>query len=128
VGDKVPQNMGAWQLPKSLSVEVSEGLQRITELPIYASDALVRRATALQNTLDAQITVGIHINASVANQASLQAGQTVEVNQCNGSVTLPIVIDERVPNNCALVYAGQETAIELGTWYGQINLLKKADS
>ena len=128
VGDKMPQNIGAWQLPKSLSTEVSEGLQRITELPIYASDALVRRATALQNTLDAQITVGIHINASVANQASLQAGQTVEVNQCNGSVTLPIVIDERVPNNCALVYAGQETAIELGTWYGQINLLKKADS
>jgi NADH-quinone oxidoreductase subunit G len=123
VGNKVPNNEAAWQLPKSLSVETVEGLQRITELPIYASDALVRRATALQNTSDARITGGIHINTTVATQTNLQDGQTVQVSQNNGWVSLPVVIDERVPDRCALIYAGQVAATELGAWHGQIRLL-----
>jgi NADH-quinone oxidoreductase subunit G len=100
----------------------STGLQRITEMPIYAVDALVRRATALQQTHDMKIAQGIHLNAKIAMLRNLTAGTQVQVRQGSVTVTLPVVIDDRVPEGCALIYAGQAESIALGTWHGQVEL------
>jgi NADH-quinone oxidoreductase subunit G len=122
VGDKIATNKGAWQIPNTLTFEPTEGLQRITEMPIYSVDALVRRAGALQNTWDAKITEGVHINAKLAAQLGLGDDEQVQVNSDNAHVTLPVVIDERVPDDGVLIYAGQIANIELGAWHGQIEL------
>ncbi len=123
VGDKSANNRAAWQIPKALKLETTtKGLQRLTEMPIYSGDALVRRAGALQRTLDAKITAGVHINAEVAAQLSLEDSQTVEVKLNDAHLTLPVVIDDRVPNEGVLIYAGQVANIELGPWHGAIEL------
>ncbi|OAD22300.1 NADH-quinone oxidoreductase, chain G, partial [Candidatus Thiomargarita nelsonii] len=45
IGDKKAETQTAWQIPARLSVDpANKGLQRITEMPIYSVDALVRRA------------------------------------------------------------------------------------
>jgi NADH-quinone oxidoreductase subunit G len=122
VGDKTANNKTAWQIPSALTVESAKGLQRITEMPIYSVDALVRRAGALQHTIDAKITERVHINTNVAAQLSLGDDQKVQVKQNGANVTLPVVIDDRVPDDGVLIYAGQVAHAELGAWYGQIEL------
>ncbi|EDN67658.1 NADH dehydrogenase I chain G [Beggiatoa sp. PS] len=120
VGDKMPNNRVGWQIPATLALDSANELQRITEMPIYSGDALVRRATALQNTIDAKITAGVHLNQNVAAQFGLD--KEVQVKQNGANVTLPIVIDDRVPDNSALIYAGQTANLALGAWHGPIEL------
>jgi NADH-quinone oxidoreductase subunit G len=120
VGDKKANNRAGWQVPESLTLNEVSGLQRITEMPIYAVDPLVRRASALQGTQDATIAQGAHLNA----KAYQNLGEASEVQvQYNGTkVTLPMILDERIPDNCVLIYAGQKANLELGPWHGQIAL------
>lgn len=115
-------NKTAWQIPSTLTFEIPQKWQRITEMPIYSGDALVRRATALQRTLEAQSVQGIRINPREAAQLNLNEGHQVKVTQ-GSQRSLPLVIDERVPDQCVLIYAGQSANIDLGPWYGPINLL-----
>jgi NADH-quinone oxidoreductase subunit G len=123
VGDKLPDNRLAWKIPSSLSTEEAvKGLQRITEMPIYSTDALVRRAGALQRTLDAKMTTGIHIHPKVANQANLSPGKPAKVKQNGTTINLPVVIDERVPEDGVLIYAGQLAHIDLGGWHGRVEV------
>ncbi|MDM8557261.1 NADH-quinone oxidoreductase subunit NuoG [Candidatus Parabeggiatoa sp. HSG14] len=124
VGDKTANNRAAWQIPNALTSESAKGLQRITEIPIYSVDALVRRSSALQRTIDAKMTDGVHLNTHVATQAGLEVnGNThVQVKQNGIQITLPIVLDDRVPNDGVLIYAGQIKNLELGAWHGQIEL------
>ncbi|MEN8216541.1 MAG: NADH-quinone oxidoreductase subunit NuoG [Pseudomonadota bacterium] len=121
IGDKKAETQTAWQIPARLSVDpANKGLQRLTEMPIYSVDALVRRAGALQSTMDAKITQGVHINTKLAAQLSLD--KQVQVKQNEAQITLPVVIDERVPDNSVLIYAGQVASQALDTWHGLIEL------
>lgn len=122
IGNKAPKQPTTWKLPKSLASKTPKGLQRITELPIYSSDALVRRATALQNTADARLATGVHINTTVATQVNVQAGQVVNVSQGKSTATLPVVIDERVPDGCVLIYGGQAANAALESWSGTVTV------
>ncbi len=115
VGDKKPNNSAGWQVPTALENMASDGLQRITEMPIYSGDALVRRAKSLQSTLDADVA-GVHVNSTVAER--FNGSEQVQVN----GISLPLVLDERVPDNCALIYAGQVANVGLGAWCEMIEL------
>ena len=119
IGDKMPDNQNAWKIPNSL-IDSNEGLQRITEMPIYSVDALVRRANALQHTMDAKIAKGVHINAKLAAQLNMVENTQAQVKQDGEQVILPVVIDERVPDDNVLIYAGK--IAKLGAWHGPIEL------
>ncbi|HEW97432.1 MAG: NADH-quinone oxidoreductase subunit G [Candidatus Parabeggiatoa sp. nov. 3] len=120
VGDKTANNRGGWQVPESLTLNEASGLQRITEMPIYAVDPLVRRASALQSTQDAKIAEGVHLNAKAYQ--NLSEAPEVQVQYNGTQVTLPMVLDDRVPDDCVLIYAGQRANLELGAWHGQMEL------
>jgi NADH-quinone oxidoreductase subunit G len=123
VGDKVASNQTAWQIPATLTIDTAEsglGLQRISEMPIYSVDALVRRAGALQHTTE--VVEGVHINAKLAAQLNVSEENQLKVKQGELSLTLPTVIDDRVPDECVLIYGGQIANLELGAWHGQVEL------
>lgn len=56
------------------------GLQRVADVPIYATDALVRRAPALQQTADAR-PPQVGVNAALWAELGLQPGDRVRVRQ-----------------------------------------------
>lgn len=123
VGEKRPNNRLAWKIPSSLSAPAEvKGLQRITEMPIYSTDALVRRASSLQKTMDATLASGIHIHPQLASQKNLSQGNSARVKQNGATITLPVVLDERVPQESVLIYAGQLANLELGKWYGGVEV------
>jgi NADH-quinone oxidoreductase subunit G len=122
ISDNMPNNDTAWQIPSSLTFNTVKGLQRFTEMPIYSVDALVRRAGALQNTMDAKIAAGVHINPNIAAKMGLNETNQVQVKQDETQITLPVVIDDRVPNEGVLIYAGQAASMDLTAWHGEVEL------
>jgi len=74
--------------------------ERIATLPIYRSDAVLRRASALQaHPLTGQCAIGLHPEDALA--LGLSEGAKAKVSGDNGDVELPVVITHAVPKGGA---------------------------
>ncbi|MHB8743240.1 MAG: NADH-quinone oxidoreductase subunit NuoG [Sulfuricaulis sp.] len=97
--------------PAEGMMPVAGQLMRLTEVPMYAVDAVVRRAPALQKTAD-NPPPAARLNAAQASQLGFKPGDTVHVVSPQGVARLDLVVDPRVPDGCVLVPAGcSETAM-----------------
>ncbi len=108
--------------PVSLQ-SINGALQRVTEIPMNSVDPLTRRAKALQQTNETA-DEAIHINMQLAEKLNLVNGDMAKIMQDDCYAELPIRIDDRIPENCALVQAGQSCHAQLGAWAGNITLTK----
>jgi NADH-quinone oxidoreductase subunit G len=97
------------------------GLQRVSDVPIYSADAVVRRAAALQKTRDAAIPC-VAMHSSELHKLGLNPGDTVKVSQGNGSVTLVVQANDRLPLRTARVPAGHPLTEQLGAMFGVITV------
>ena len=97
----------------------NEGLQRVSDVPIYSTDAVVRRATALQTTHDAAMPCVV-LHSSVLQKIGAQSGDTVKVSQGNGAVNLMARADDTMPGNAVRVAAGHAATAALGAMFGEI--------
>jgi len=108
-------------MPQQSAIAGNQGLQRVSDVPIYYSDAIVRRATALQKTRDAaQPVVAMH--SSEMQKLGLKTGDKVKVSQGNGSANLFVMTDDRVPMGVARVSAGHVATSGLGAMFGRITI------
>ncbi len=112
----------AWRCPADFNA-VSVSLLRVGEVPIYATDALVRRSEPLQQTQDA-MAAAVYLNESVATGLGLVDGDIAQVVQGGGSVWLPVVIDERVADGCTVIPAALPETAGLGAIHGPVDVSK----
>ena len=101
----------------------ADGLERIADVPIYATDALVRRAPALQHTTDARPALA-SMSPALAARLGLSAGSAVSVARGAASVTLPLVIDAGLPDTVVRVPAGLAATAPLGAAFGPLSIEK----
>jgi NADH-quinone oxidoreductase subunit G len=99
----------------------NQGLQRVTDVPIYFADAIVRRATALQKTRDA-LAPHAAIHSSELNKLGVKSGDTVKVSQGGASVRLRVHEDDRVPIHTVRISAGHPATAGLGAMFGVITI------
>ncbi len=86
------------------------GLQRIAETPIYAADAITRRAPSLQKTRDGLPPLS-SMNRALAGKLGLRDGDSVRVCQGGGEAVVAYAIDDKLPADCMrLATARVETA------------------
>ena len=95
------------------------GLERIAEVPIYAADAIVRRARALQMTHDAAPPVA-WMNRALAGKLGLQDGDSVRVRQGRGEAVLAAGVDDKLPDNCMRIAAARPETAALGAMSGTV--------
>ena len=79
------------------------GIERVGEVPIYATDALVRRAPSLQKSADAKNTKFAYFASDVFAQLSLIEGADVSISQGDGSATLVARLDAKLAAGCIRV-------------------------
>lgn len=113
---------GEYQNMKAAS---KDKLYRIGMVGEFCNDSLVRRATALQKSNTEQNAV--QINAKTAENAGLDSlpdNETSMVNVKQGEVvvTMPLQINEHVPDNCAVLASGTEASRQLGSAFGEIEI------
>jgi NADH-quinone oxidoreductase subunit G len=97
------------------------GLQRIADVPIYATDSLVRRASSLQLTADARAPFASLPQALWA-QFGLSAGDKVRVSQGAAQAVLPARLDASLAANTVRVPAGHVDTASLGAMFGAITV------
>jgi NADH-quinone oxidoreductase subunit G len=98
-----------------------QGLQRVADVPIYATDAIVRRATALQQTADAAMPAA-RMAAAELQRLDIQPGASVKVSQGGSSVLLVAKADEGVPVGCLRIPTGCAETAALGPMFGTITV------
>jgi len=106
--------------PRQLSAQ-HDGLLRIADLPIYAVDNIVRRATSLQRA-DAVDHAAIRINETTAQQQGIAGATQVTVKQGEQQVMLPVMIDNGIPDGCVLLSMAIPAATGLGHHTGPVTI------
>ncbi|MDX1605461.1 MAG: NADH-quinone oxidoreductase subunit NuoG [Candidatus Competibacterales bacterium] len=97
------------------------GLWRCGDVPIYAVDALVRRAPALQRTPLAE-AARVRLSAATARRAGVHNAARAELRQNGYAVQLPLELDESVPEHVVWVSAALADSVALGPMVGPVEL------
>ena len=97
------------------------GLQRVADVPIYFSDAIVRRAASLQKTRDAAAPRA-WMNAALLAKLGLKNGQAVMVRQGRGEAAVRTARDDRLPRDCVRLAAAHPATRNLGPMSGELSV------
>jgi NADH-quinone oxidoreductase subunit G len=103
----------------------TEELQRIAEVPIYAADAIVRRAPALQKTRDAAASVA-SMNHALAEKLGLREGDQLLVRQGTGEAVVPYAVDDKLPADCIRLAAARAETATLGAMSAPLSIERVA--
>jgi NADH-quinone oxidoreductase subunit G len=98
-------------------------LERIADVPIYATDSLVRRATSLQLTADARAPMA-SLPPALWSQLGLSDGDKVRVSQGAAMVFLPARVDTTLALGTVRVPAGHAATATLGPMFGEVRVEK----
>jgi NADH-quinone oxidoreductase subunit G len=99
----------------------ADGLERIADVPIYFGDPIVRRAGSLQRTRDA-LPPRAWLAPSLAQQLGVRQGERVKVRQGEGSATVEVGIDARLPAGCVRLATAHRHTAGLGPMFGAVTL------
>ncbi len=103
------------------SAVVSSGLQRVADVPIYATDAIVRRSAPLQATHDS-LPPQVLMHGAEMKKLGLQLGTQVRVKVGQGSAELVLAADDKLPMGVVRVAAGHALTAGLGAMFGAITV------
>ena len=95
------------------------GLVRLATLPIYRTDAVLRRATALQ-AHPLNRAPAVRVNADEVKRLGLTGGEQVRV----ADATLALTIDQAVPDGTVWIEAGHDITAALPPYGAAITLSK----
>ncbi len=124
LSDKLNNKLAA--VPTAASFGTAGALERVTDVPIYFADALVRRSEPLQRTADAAVP-SAHLPTALAASLGIKAGDIVKVTQGAGSAILVAAIDAGLPANAVRVAAAHAATATLGAMFGPIKVEKAGE-
>jgi NADH-quinone oxidoreductase subunit G len=104
---------------------IQGGLERLADVPIYATDALVRHATSLQLTADARPPVA-SLPAALWHELGLRDGEQVCIVQGSGQAVLPARLDATLAEGTVRVPAGHPATAALGAMSGVLTVTRVA--
>ncbi|MFY2006414.1 NADH-quinone oxidoreductase subunit NuoG [Achromobacter xylosoxidans] len=97
------------------------GLERVADVPIYRSDAMVRRSEPLQ-AAPASKRPAARMNGNTLTSLGLTAGVKVRVTGGQGAVELETVQDDAVADRAVRIAAAFENTAALGGAFGQLSV------
>lgn len=97
------------------------GLERVTDVPIYRTDPIVRRAACLQQTPASQ-SPRARMSAATLARLGIASGDAVRISSQQGQVSLPAQLDDTVADGCVRIAAAFPETLALGAAEGQLNV------
>jgi len=105
-----PDLTGSWHCPTELKIS-SDEVHIVSDVPLYAVDATVRRAPALQDTVDAKNSQSVAINSECAKKHGLSDSAQIRLSVSGTDISLPLQINERVADDCIYVPAAVSATV-----------------
>ncbi|MBX3644532.1 MAG: NADH-quinone oxidoreductase subunit NuoG [Rubrivivax sp.] len=109
-------------LPASLAAPAG-GLERLADVPIYAADALVRRAESLQQTADARPPVA-SLPSGLWAELGLKRGDAVRIVQGEHTLLIAAAEDPGLAPGVVRVPAGHADTATLGAMFGPVQVTR----
>jgi NADH-quinone oxidoreductase subunit G len=106
---------------KTMTPFQMQGLLRVSDVPIYALDPLVRRARSLQASPLAR-PAEVRLHPDVAQELGLVGRAQVQVRYNGAAVDLPLVLDDGIPKGCVWIPAGMSASVALGPTVGPVTI------
>ena len=106
------------------NLATSNGLERLSDVNIYAGDQIVRRSSSLQLTRDAKRGNQVGLSQKLFTELGLKEGDVVQVSQGNHSIVMPASLEANLAPSAVRVSAGTVASAKLGSMYGPINVSK----
>jgi len=100
------------------------GLERLSDIGIYAGDQIVRRSPALQLTRDAKRGNQVGLGQGLFNELGLKEGDAVRVTQGSQSVDLPATLEANLAAGAVRISAGSMASAQLGSMFGPVTVSK----
>ncbi len=105
----------------AVNATATAGLARIGEVPMYQSDAIVRRAVSLQQTQEAAAPVA-SANAAVLARAGIASGSEAVLRQGDASVKAIVVADDSLPADVIRLATAHPATQALGGMFDSIEI------
>ncbi len=99
-------------------------MERLAEVPIYATDAVVRRAAALQRTRDAREAAQIGLPSDAWRDLGLEPGAHVRVQQGDVVVELPARHDRTLASGVVRIPTALSATAALRPLFGSVTVHK----
>ena len=100
------------------------GLERLSDVNIYAGDQIVRRSSALQLTRDAKRGNQVGLSQKTFTELGLSEGDAVRVTQDNHSVDMPASLEVNLAPGAVRISAGTMASAKLGSMFGPVTVSK----
>ena len=101
-----------WRL-NAMESKSQDGLERIIDMPMYRGEVTLRHADALQRTAD-NAPPSVFAHPQTVTEMNLGDGEPVKAVNGDGSATLPLRHDTRVPLGCVYIPAGFRESASIG--------------
>jgi NADH-quinone oxidoreductase subunit G len=122
--------LGGLDIPASLSNRTqvslaqgqtsSIGIERVADLPIYFTDAIVRRAPSLHLTVDSKNAMKAGLSPDLFAKFDLKEGDAIKVTQGSHSVVLPATLQKGLAAGVVRIATGTPASSELGSSFGEL--------
>ena len=104
-------------------VQRSQGIERLADVPVYFSDAIVRRAESLQQTTDARTPHAV-LSVVLAEKLGVTVGDKLRVSQGTTTIVIDCAIDRGLPDNVVRIASAHPSTAALGPMFGAISVEK----
>ncbi len=101
-------------------------IERIGDVPLYAADALVRHAPALQKTAETKNSLYAYLASDVFNTLGIEEGGEIRVSSNAGGSALPARHAANLAPGCIRVAAAIDETMGLGPMFGAVTIEKIA--
>ena len=100
------------------------GLERLSDVNIYAGDQIVRRSSALQLTRDAKRGNQVGLGQKQFSELGIGEGDLVCVTQGSQSVNMPATLEVNLAPGAVRISAGTQASAKLGPMFGLVTVSK----
>jgi len=107
-------------LPTDLNVD--SGLMTISEIPMYQTDAIVRRSSALQGTAENQAASIARMNMAEAEKQGVSEAKGIAITLGDNTISMPFAIDNDIADGCIYLAAGIAETSTLGAMFANVTV------
>ena len=117
-------NRSSANVLSNVNLAPHSGLERLTDVNIYAGDQIVRRSSALQLTRDAKRGNQVGLGQKLFSELGLVEGDSVCVTQGAQSVNMPATLEVNLVPGAVRISAGTLASAKLGQMFGPVTVSK----
>jgi NADH-quinone oxidoreductase subunit G len=108
----------------NINLVSQSGLERLSDVNIYAGDQIVRRSSALQLTRDAKRGNQVGLGQKQFSELGIGEGDLVCVTQGSQSVSMQATLEVNLAPGAVRISAGTQASAKLGPMFGPVTVSK----